>query len=409
MPKRYSKQITAAKDVNEIISITAEQAAKKETLMNWFGDFGKGPRFNPYDIITIPKGKYGKNNKTNKNSFVTTIGLWLFNKAFIEDLSDVLGYINETVNADKYDEINKQLSYALLEDEITVTQLKNFIMQTQIVMSCASAICPSHTMNVLLLTNKAEIKKKQLEKQHAEGIKNKDLAEMKAVENEMIDWAKEELKDDESIDMYNSGARSSWGNNVKNMYLMKGPIKQTDGSYNYVSSSYISGMDPKDYANINDAAVGGPYSRSNKTQEGGYLEKQFTNATQHIKVGKPGSDCGTTRYILITLTNKNINEWMYCFVINNNNTLTEITSKNKDKFIGKTVKMRFSSLCKAKNGTICEKCAGTLYNRIGIENIGLGCMVYASSLKNLAMKSFHDSSLNLAKIDPDKVFNIKKI
>ena len=407
MAKRYAKNITNPKDVQEIILLTAKEAAKKETIMNYFADFGDGPRFNPYDTITIPKGYYGKGNHKNKNAFLTTVGLWVFNKSFIEDMSDVLGYINEPIDDDKYGDINKTLSYALLEDKITVRQLKNFIMQSQIVMSCASAICPSHTMDMLLLTNKAEIKKKEIEKKHAEGIANKDLSEIKAVEDELINWAKNELKDSESVDMYNSGARSSWGNNFKNMYLIKGPIKQTDGSYNYVSSSYISGMDPKDYANINDAAVYGPYSRARKTQTGGYIEKQFTNATQHIKIGKPGSDCGSKRYVTITLTKKNISEWMYCFVIGNGGKLTEITTDNRDSFIGKTVKIRFSSLCEAKNGVICEKCAGTLYNRIGIENIGRGTMVYASSLKNMAMKSFHDSTLAMTKIDIDEAFSLK--
>lgn len=406
MVKRHAKNITKPSDVEELLSLTAEEAAKKETIMKYFGDFGDGPRFNPYDTITIPKGSYGKNKK-NKNAFVTTIGLWIFNKSFIEDKSDFLGYINKPVNSDTYGDINKAMSYALLEDKMTLQQLKDFIMQTQIVMSCASAICPSHTMDMLLLTNKAEVKKKELEKEYAEGIANKDLKAMKAVEDGMISWAKEQLKDSESVDMYNSGARSSWGNNFKNMYLIRGPIKQTDGSYNYVSSSYISGMDPKDYANINDAAVAGPYARARKTQTGGYLEKKFTNATQHIKVGKPGSDCGSKNYVTITLTKKNISQWMYCFVVGDNGSLTEITTDNKDKFIGKTVKFRFSSLCESKNGVICEKCAGTLYNRIGIENIGLGAMVYASSLKNASMKSFHDSTLNLVTINPNDVFNIK--
>ena len=407
MAKRHAKNITKPSDVDEILALTAEQAAKKETIMNYFGDFGKGSRFNPYDTITIPKGYYGKDKHKNKNEFLTTVGLWVFNKGLIEDMSDVLGYINKTVDGGVYKDINNTMSYALLEDKITVRQLKDFIMKTQIIMSCTTAICPSHTMDMLLLTDKAEIKKKQLEKEHAKGLEEKDLSEMKAVEDGMIAWAKNELKDSESVDMYNSGARSNWGNNFKNMYLIKGPIKQTDGSYNYVSSSYISGMDPKDYANINDAAVYGPYSRARKTQTGGYKEKQFTNATQHIKVGKPGSDCGSKHYITVNITKKNISQWMYSFVVGNNGKLTEITTDNKDSFIGKTVKLRFSALCQNKGDTICEKCAGTLYNRIGIENIGLGTMIYASSLKNASMKQFHDSTLNLVKIDAEEVFSLK--
>lgn len=385
-----------------IINISAEKAAEKSTIMELFGDFGKGPKFNPYDTLTIPAGKYGKTKK-NKNAFKTTVGLWIFNKSFIEDMSDVLGYINETVDGDVYGDINQKLSYALLEKKITIDQLKHFVMQTQIVMGCASAICPSHTMDMLLLTNKAEVKKKQLEKEYGDRIEKGDLTAMKAVEDNLIDFAKDQLKDSESVDMYNSGARASWGNNFKNMYLVKGPIKHTDSTYSYASGSYISGMHKEDFSAINDAAVGGPYSRSNKTREGGYLEKQFTNATQHIKILPEGSDCGSDRCIKVTLTKKNISMWMYCFY-KNGSSYTEITTDNKDKLIGKTVMMRYSGFCKSKNGCICEKCAGTMYRRIGIENVGLGVMIMASSMKNAAMRAFHNSSLNLSKIDPNNVF-----
>ena len=186
MAKRKSKHIENPADVKEILELTQEHAGEKSLIMKWFGDFGKGPRFHPYDTVTIPKGAYGKSKK-NKNAFKTTLGLWVFNKACIENMSDVLGYINETVDMDKYEDINQIISYALLENKITIEQLKNFIMVGQIYMGCTCAICPSHTMDMLLLTSKAEAKKKQLEKEHAEGIKNVDLKELKTIENEMID------------------------------------------------------------------------------------------------------------------------------------------------------------------------------------------------------------------------------
>ena len=310
MAKRRSKEITNPKDVEEILSLTNKRASEKSLIMDYFADFGKGPRFNPYDTIEIPKGLYGKDKK-NKNNFKTTIGLWVFNKSFIEPVSNVLGYVNEPITKSKYGDLNTQLSYALLENKITIEELKAFIMQSQIVMSCTSAICPSHTMDMLLITEKAQAKKKQLEKENAEGIKNKDLVAMKNVEDGLVKWAKEELKDSESVDMYNSDARSSWGNNFKNMYLTKGIIKQTDGTYNYATNSYLAGMDKNDFANINDSAVGGPYSRARKTETGGYLEKQFTNATQHVKI-KFDYDCGSKHTMKILLTKKNISSWMYC-------------------------------------------------------------------------------------------------
>lgn len=400
---RKSKEITKQSDLDELLSLNYEKTAQKSTIMNYFADFGKGPRFNPYDTIEIPKGVYGKNKK-NKNKFKTTVGLWVFNKIFIEDMSDVIGYINEPVTKPVYNSINKKLSYALLENKITLDQLKRYIMNGQILLSCTSALCPSHTMEMLLITKKAEVKKKSIEKKYKDDLAKGDVVAIKKVENELIDFAKEEMKDAESVDIYNSSAfKSSWGNNFKNMYLTRGALKGTDGSYSYASSSFISGMNKDEFANVNDAAVGGPYSRSRKTQEGGYLEKQFTNATQHIKVLPKGSDCGTKRYITVTLTKKNISLWMYSFYLNNGK-LTEITSENADKLIGKTIKMRYSGLCEAKDGCICEKCMGTLYNRLNIENVGLGVMIIASGIKRAAMKAFHDSSLNLYEINPDNIF-----
>lgn len=403
--KRISKHIQKPSDVEEILALTHEKACEKSLIMDWFADYGDDPRFNTYDTIDIPKGYYGSSKK-NKNEFTTTIGLWVFNKSFIEPFSNILGYINETITDGVYSDINRKLSYALLEEKITVDELKDFITQSQILMGCASAICPSHTMDMLLFTTKAEKKKKELEKQYKEGLDAGDLNAVKAIENELIAFAKEELKDSESVDMYNSGARGSWGNNFKNMYLVKGSIRKTDGTYDYVSSSYIEGLDPKDFAKTNDSAVGGPYSRSQKTRYGGYNEKLFTRATQHIRV-IPHTDCGTKRTIKVELTKKNIRNWMYSYYVKNNGEVEEITSDNMDKLIGKTVNMRFSSLCeRSKDGGICECCGSTLFRRAGIENSGLVSMVMMSSVKNASMKQFHNSTLELTTINPNEVFSI---
>ena len=94
-------------------------------------------------------------------------------------------------------------------------------------------------------------------------------------------------------------------------------------------------------------------------------------------------------------------------MIANNGAIVELTPENAEKYIGKTVKMRYSSLCKAKNSCICEHCAGTLFRRIGIMNAGMASPIMASSMKNTAMKAFHDSTIKLTKVDPNEVFGLK--
>ena len=81
-----------------------------------------------------------------------------------------------------------------------------------------------------------------------------------------------------------------------------------------------------------------------------------------------------------------------------------MTPENASNYIGKNVKMRYSALCHSKTG-ICEACAGTLFRRIGITNIGMATSQAPSALKNANMKKFHDSTIKLAHLDANKLFN----
>lgn len=121
---------------------------------------------------------------------------------------------------------------------------------------------------------------------------------------------------------------------------------------------------------------------------------------------EPGTDCGTKKYITVKVTEKNISSLMYSFVIEGNK-LVEITSDNMDSYIGKTVKLRYSSMCKAKNG-ICNACAGNAFYRQGRVNVGIETPQIPSKIKNIFMKSFHDAQVKLQEMDPMKAFSIEE-
>ena len=76
-----------------------------------------------------------------------------------------------------------------------------------------------------------------------------------------------------------------------------------------------------------------------------------------------------------------------------------------DKYIGKTVKFRFSSMCKSKN-YICNACAGNLFNRLGEQNIGVAESQVSERLKNAMLKLFHNSEIKNSEMDIAKAFNI---
>ena len=88
------------------------------------------------------------------------------------------------------------------------------------------------------------------------------------------------------------------------------------------------------------------------------------------------------------------------------NKLVELTSENMNQYIGKTVQFRFASLCEAENG-VCNACAGNIFYRLGVKNIGAAAPQIASKLKNVAMKAFHDSQVRMVEMDPMEAFGLK--
>ena len=92
---------------------------------------------------------------------------------------------------------------------------------------------------------------------------------------------------------------------------------------------------------------------------------------------------------------------MYSYIVEGSK-LVRLDSTNMDKYKGKTVKMRFSSLCRSER--ICNKCAGDLYYLLGVENIGTATPQLASAVKNIFMSSFHDSVEKFTQMDAMEAF-----
>ena len=387
-------------------------------IMDMFGEFDGKRRFDTFDTFTVPAGTYyytnDKGNKIyNKNNFTTTVGKWIFNIYFIQDLPSIsnhIRFVNDDINKKTYGKIYDKLSFLLIEDKIDLEEYKKYLMKFQQFMPFVTILTPSYTDAMLTVTDEISKKKKELLAKNSDAVKNGDAATIEKISDELLAYAKELLDGDPSMDMYESGARGSFGNNFKNMFIMRGAVKDPDPTkgYNIITSNFIEGVSKEEYSKFANSLAEGPYSRSQKTSMGGYWEKLFMYAFGHVQLLDEGTDCGTKRYINFTITEKNKKSVMYNYIIEGSK-LVELTSDNINKYIGKRVKMRFSSMCESKDG-ICSKCAGTLFYRLGIKNIGMLTTQVPSKLKVLSMKLFHDSqytSIEVGKdIDPMKVFGL---
>jgi hypothetical protein len=65
------------------------------------------------------------------------------------------------------------------------------------------------------------------------------------------------------MDLYVSGARGSIGNNYKNMYLMRGAIKNNmTGEFDVLTASLLDGLEKKDIAPHSNAILSGAYPKA---------------------------------------------------------------------------------------------------------------------------------------------------
>ena len=407
--KRMGRLITNKNDVNYFLSIDEELGTKKSTIMELFGEFNGKHRFNQYDMFDVPPNSYGPEGRRNKNTFRTTIGIWIFNRVFIEkELFDLKHYVNKTITKKLFNSIAKDITYKILEEKLPLDALKHYMMKGQKFMNYSTILSESTTIKLLTISQKIEVEKAKLLKKYAKEVEAKDPGTIIKIQNELLDMAKKELKDDPSMDVYMSGAKEKIGNDFKNMYIMKGLSKNPDPTkgYNVITSSYMNGIKKEEYADFANSLAEGPYARGIKTGLGGYWEKLALPAYQHIRMLPKGSDCGTKRHIHVKLTDDNYNKYIYSFA-KVGSKYVELTSENKSEFVGKEVALRFSSLCEAKDG-ICNRCGGNAFYRLGITNIGTAVPQVPAKLKLVSMKSFHDSQVVMTKMNPMKAFGFDK-
>ena len=218
----------------------------------------KPSRFNCTDQFTLPRGQM-----SNKAPVETTVGKFIFNKYILEG-SGVLpkvGYRNEEMTNSNVGKLEEEMDRKLRAGEITRDEYVEYInRRDKFALQMHFAITSSCTMGVLT-TPKAVVKrKKELLEEKKDAVAKGDVIEVTKIENELVALAKQELKDDPGMNLYNSGARAKFGNSYKNMNIMKGPVYNAEtGGYDVITSDLMDGLDKKAIPSMGSAIVNGAY------------------------------------------------------------------------------------------------------------------------------------------------------
>lgn len=359
-------------------------------------------KFMPSDTFILKRGEY-----FNTTDIDTTVGSFVFNKLLIEpDFKDVTGYCNNTIDSKEEGRIDSLITDALISGKINrdnVVKYKDtfewFSKQFN------SVFCGSFTPRTIKPLPSVNKAKKELLNKYKNEIADGDVITVVKIENELKDIARKELKGDPGMDLYNSGARGSFDNNYKNIAIMKGPvINPSTGKADIVASSFADGMTKEELGVMGNSIVTGEYAKAVGTQDSGYLVKQLMAAYQSEVLDEPGTDCGTKLYteLLVDDTSKSLLSLTNIMV---NGKPVLLTPDNIQSYYNTKVKVRNPSMCKrTESGNICSVCAGRRYYDLGIRNIGLTSTKTASTMLNLSMKKFHDSTTHIKTISLDNIF-----
>lgn len=358
----------------------------------------KSSRFEPYYEFILEKGEY-----FNKEKVKTTVGQFIYNKLVIErDLVDVIGYVNEPIDSTVLDKIENKLSKALMDDKITTEVFVSYLSRTQwLGFRLHTMLVGSFTMGILKPNKEVINTRNQLLKENKDKIEQGDVITAVKIENQLVDLANKKLKNDPGMKLFTSKARGSFGNNYKNISIMKGPVfNPVTGSFDIVQSNFIEGIRKEDIPIYANSVVMGAYPKAVGTAISGYFSKQIMAALQAIQLDKRGSDCGSKGYVKVVVTKGSESDFTYRYIIEGNK-LVLLTNENINKYIGREVKLRSPMFCIGKK--LCRTCAGIMFEKLEINNIGLTAARVSSTLTNLSMKKFHDTTTKIQTISLDDI------
>lgn len=357
------------------------------------------------DIIEIGPEQHSMVNPKS----ATRVGIFIVNKFLLEPLK-VFGYVNKTFTSSVWADIEDKMANALVAKDITQRQVCDYIDRSQYLLGgpLAHIINPSLSSAVMSVPPGAKKLQKQLMEEKKEQLDANDVEASSSIEKAVVKQALTEMEEqgDPSLALFKSGAIDPY-NNYRTMFIMKGAIMDNTGEsptgYKIVKSNYNDGVTKEDMPIIADSLVRSAYLKGIQTADSGTLGKKYNAGLQGVRLLDEGSDCGTTEYLKVRITDRHT----YRYIVENGK-LVHLTPENIDKYIGKVCNLRSPVHCHAKEPCYCSICMGSRPYRIGIHNTGLTMNIISGSTLNASMKSFHDISVKFYNLQVEDLMKYVK-
>lgn len=355
-------------------------------------------KHNTWDIIHVPENYFYK----GQPALTTTIGRFIANKYILQGsgIIEITGFVEGVLNKKGIGNLDNVIGRLYMEDNIDRSKFNKYIDRRDNLGYWLNGML-AHTISERMLKPLPEVEKRKAEliKKYEKELKEGNIDVMTKISDDLVAYAKELLKDDPGMDLYDSGDLD-FGNNYKNNCILKGAVmNKITNEFDFIGSSFMDGIEIKDIPAHANSILASQYPASIATAGAGYLGKKLLALLQMIEIDEPDSDCGTKNLIPIKVTSSNMGNLLYTYIDNGSGQLIMLDQDNIKSYVGSTVKMRSPMSC--TNAKICSKCAGKLFYLLGIEHAGLFATQISHSDLNLALKAKHNTLINLYTINPD--------
>lgn len=361
------------------------------------------PRISFQEEFTLKPGDH----PMIKTDTRTNVGQWIVNKFLFEpipNIQKVLGYVAQPFDKKTIWANEKKMAQAMLADRVTPQDWAQYIDRIQFFgFAFNTNVSVSFTPNTCKVLPSVKKKRKELQEKYKDELAAGNATVALQIEDELMALAREELKNDPGMTIYDSGCKPQFGVAYKNCFISRGPVYMPHKEeYEIGKQSFLDGLEKEDVPQYATSVINGSFAKAIDTGVAGYVTKKLFSTYQSVILGPDGSDCHTKGYREFVLTKEQADRFKNRYIIEGNK-LIELTDDVMPKYIGKKVKMRSPMYCLYPGDKLCSKCAGEMFYRQGITNVGLATSSIGNHFLNFLMKSFHNPNQRLIYVDPDQI------
>lgn len=332
----------------------------------------------------------------------TTYGNTLFNfNVLVYAFNDKIDFVTGRVSLKKIErEIKRRLTTdgaeppVGVEDPIFVSEYLRYVNASLSLVGYTQLCVPSATRKTMTRDPRIpELKERLLEK-YKDSLN--DPATIAKIDAELIAMDKEWMKGDAGEGFYIK--EKSYNIVRKRAHLMHGAESGfRDGTdVDLVKNSLGEGWDIDKLPSMVNSLREGTYSRGALTALGGESVKTLTRIFQNTRIME--EDCGSRLGTRHEITQHNhVNYIGFNRIVPSG--IEEITEKNSERFIGKTLVVRSPMFCKTPKTGFCEKCMGR-QNSQNPNALGSLVSSVGSQFMSILMGAMHGKALKTAEFDP---------